>query len=115
MNLSLTSKIKEIAKENGVPIAKLERDLNFAKKSVSDWDEHRPSIDKVVAVADFFGVSIDSLLGRDSGDFLTAEERELLTAGRSMTAEGKAFLMQSAELAAARFKKTSSSNNEVTA
>ena len=44
------------------------------------WDENIPSVDKVVKVADFLGVSVDSLLGRcsDPSGRSAKEERLIL-------------------------------------
>lgn len=65
MNDSLTNRIRDLAKKKGISIRKLETELGFADKTISAWDTHRPSIDRAAAVADYFGVSIDWLLGRD--------------------------------------------------
>lgn len=65
MNDSLTSRIRELAKKKGVSIRKLEMELGFADKTISAWDTHRPSVDRASAVADYFGVSVDWLLGRN--------------------------------------------------
>ena len=115
MNISLTTRIKDIAKKCGIPVSQIERENGFSEKSIRDWDKHRPSIDKVIAVADYFGVSIDTLLGRASGEYLTEDEKHLLSLFRSMSADGQAFLMQSAEMASGRFLKTTASDSEVTA
>ena len=68
MNNSLSEKVKELAKDRGISIRKLEQTLGFADKSIFKWDENRPSIDKVEKVAKFFGVSVDYLLGNDTED-----------------------------------------------
>lgn len=115
MNISLTEQIRTLAKQNGTSINRIEKELHFGQGTIRAWDVNKPSYDKVVAVADRFGVSIDTLVGRASGDYLTEGERQLLALFRGMTAEGQAFLMQSAELASARFLKTPASDREVTA
>ena len=63
MNSSLKENIKRIAKEKGVKITQMENDLGFSEHYISKWDKYNPSIDKVVAVADYLGVSIDTLVG----------------------------------------------------
>ena len=63
MNNSLKENVKKLAKERGVSIRKLEQDIGIADKSISKWDKMMPSIDKVEKVAQYFGVTVDSLLG----------------------------------------------------
>ena len=63
MNSSLKENIKRIAKEKGVKITQMENDLGFSEHYISKWDKYNPSIDKVVAVADYLGVSLDTLVG----------------------------------------------------
>lgn len=115
MNISLTNQIKEIAKKKKISVSQIERETGLYEKSIRDWDKHRPSIDKVVAVADYLGISVDTLIGRDSGDYLAEDERQLLALFRAMNEEGRACLMQLAELSSGRFLKTPTSDSEVTA
>ena len=115
MNIFLTDRIKELAKKNGTTIKQIEKDLRIANKSIAVWDTHRQSFDKVAAVADYFGVSIDTLCGRSSGEYLSEDERQLLALFRSMNAEGKTFVMQLVETASERYKKTAAPSGEVTA
>ncbi|MER2010248.1 MAG: helix-turn-helix transcriptional regulator, partial [Psychrobacillus sp.] len=63
--MSLLANIKELAIAKGMTIAELERKLNLSQGSIRKWDTTNPGIDKVQSVADFFGVSIDELLGRE--------------------------------------------------
>ena len=58
---------------------------------------------------------MDTLIGRDSGGYLAEDERKLIALFRGMNAEGRAYLMQTAELASGRFLKTPSSHSEVIA
>lgn len=63
MNI-LYLKIKELADKKGVSLAQIERDLNFSNGIISSWKNGRASQDKLAAIADYFGVSTDYLLGR---------------------------------------------------
>lgn len=58
----LYENIKKVAGDKGVSINRVEKDLNFGKAVISKWDKHRPSIDKVVAVAKYLGVPIEKLI-----------------------------------------------------
>lgn len=57
-------RIKELCEKKGIPVSKLELDLNFSNGSVKKWDRAcSPSADKVLKIANYFGVSVDYLLG----------------------------------------------------
>lgn len=59
---SLKENIQRYAKEKNMPVYKLEDEINVARGSISKWDSVRPSIDKVKAVADTLGKTIEQLL-----------------------------------------------------
>lgn len=63
--MTLKQIINELCKSKGISIRKLEDEIGIAHATITDWDKHRPSVDKVAAVADYFGVTVDYLLGRD--------------------------------------------------
>lgn len=75
-------RIKNLCVENGVSIAKLERELGFPRSSIRKWNSSSPSIDKVQKVVQYFGVSIDYLYGNTDNPKemlgLSDEEREFL-------------------------------------
>ena len=52
-------KIKDLCKQKGVTISKMERDLGFAKGSISKIDRHSPSAERLDKIAAYFGVSVD--------------------------------------------------------
>ncbi len=57
--------IRELAKQNGTSLPKLETELGFGAGTISKWDKSAPSADKLQAVADYFCVTVDYLLGRE--------------------------------------------------
>lgn len=63
--MSLKQIINDLCKSKGISIRKLESEIGIAQATITDWDKHRPSVDKVAAVADYFGVSVDYLMGRN--------------------------------------------------
>ena len=81
--MPLRENVQACADKYGISIRKLEQRLHIANKSISTWNEHRPSVDKVCAVADFFGVSVDQLLDRQNS--LTDEETALIVNFRRLT------------------------------
>lgn len=59
----LKENVMRLIRESGLSIRKVERDLGFGYGTIAYWDEHTPSIDKVEKVANYFGVTVDYLLG----------------------------------------------------
>lgn len=60
--MSLYENIKKACADSSISILALEKELNFPRSSICKWDKNTPGIDKVKAVADYFGVSIDYFL-----------------------------------------------------
>lgn len=63
--MSMYEVIKEIAKENGVSIAKVERDCGLSSASISKWDKSVPNAKSLNLVANYFGVTIQYLLEKE--------------------------------------------------
>lgn len=55
-------RIKEICRERGITIRKLEQDLEFGRGSVRKFDQHDPSVGKMHMIAGYLGVTVDDLL-----------------------------------------------------
>lgn len=64
--MGLRDVIKNLAVKKKISVAELERTLGFGNGSISKWNKQSPSVDKLNKVADYFDVSVDSLLGRPS-------------------------------------------------
>ncbi|MGL5897244.1 MAG: helix-turn-helix domain-containing protein [Lactococcus lactis] len=79
--MDLYEKIKELAAQKNISIRQLEEKLGFANATLRRWNKNKPSVDKIQAVADYFGVTVDSLLGRgddqenDTPEFSTLKRR----------------------------------------
>lgn len=58
------SRVKEIAKNKGIPLYSLEEQSHISKGSISKWDDISPSFDKVCRVAELLDVKVDELVGR---------------------------------------------------
>ena len=54
--------IVKLCKRNNITIAKLERELKFSNATIRRWKHASPSVVNEKKVADYFGVTIDSLL-----------------------------------------------------
>lgn len=101
--MTIVENIKRLCKENGITINKLEQNLEIGRGNIARWDTNMPSIDKVLRVAEYFGVTVSDLVqidhpvqmgGVDSdlAEYLTdlrdrPETRALLEASRCMTKE----------------------------
>lgn len=70
----LYENIVKLCKERKVSIAKLEQSCGLGNGTVSGWQSGQPRLDRVKLVADFFGVTIDSLL-QDAEQDETESER----------------------------------------
>ena len=58
----MLDKIKKLCSNRGISIPELEKACGLGSRTVYKWDAINPSIDKVKAVADYFGCTIDSLV-----------------------------------------------------
>lgn len=57
---------RELCKKNNISISKLNEDCGFSKNFINEMEKKSasPSIDKVIAIANYFDVSLDSLVNR---------------------------------------------------
>ncbi len=62
---SYMERITKLRKEKGLNQVGLGLKLNVSQKMISSYESgiHQPSIDTLIQMADFFGVSVDYLLG----------------------------------------------------
>lgn len=60
----MVAQIKELCDDNDISVLELQRRLNWKRGTIDRWDKNKPSIDKVMTVAEYFNVSIDYLCGR---------------------------------------------------
>lgn len=63
-NELLVKSIRGLCKKNEISVSQLENELNFGAGLISRWSKNSPSIDKIVSIADRFGISIDETIGR---------------------------------------------------
>lgn len=61
----LYNRIKELCAKRGTTIAQLEKELGFSNATIRKWGNNTsPSVDKIEKVAEYFGVSLDYILGK---------------------------------------------------
>ncbi|ENM1174606.1 helix-turn-helix transcriptional regulator [Listeria monocytogenes] len=64
--MTIVKRIKKLSNSKKITIAELERQLKIPNGTIRRWDKSTPGVDKIQKVADYFNVSVDYLLGRDS-------------------------------------------------
>lgn len=101
MDNLLYDRIKELCREHNISISKLESMLEFGNSSIKKWGKTvSPSIDKIIKVAAYFGVSVDYLLGKtdikcSASDIL--DDNDIISfqrARQKMTEKDKQKMMQ---------------------
>lgn len=98
--------IKNLCKERKISMSALEKETGIGRRSIYNWERNSPSIDKVVAVADYFNVSVDQLLGRTvphssdtpaQGLARPTIDTQLLKLAHQLNEEGQSRLLDYAE------------------
>ena len=93
----------ELMANRNIKAVQISDKTGISTSNISDWKSGRsaPGIDSLNLLADFFDVSVDYLLGRETAaPQLDADERRLLEAFRSFNQEGREMLLRQAEIMA---------------
>lgn len=88
--MSVKSKVLELWHEKRPDIksvAELERQIGLSNGQIRNWDQKVPTIKSAEKVADFFNVSLETVLNdvSDNQNILTAQDQEMLTMFRKHT------------------------------
>ncbi|KAF0365625.1 helix-turn-helix domain-containing protein [Pediococcus acidilactici] len=96
-------RVKKISKKRGLSLAQLNEKAGFKPNVIYSWKTKSPSIDKVEAVANVLGVSVDYLLGKDDKpstsnepvdlDKVLSEEGMAMFDGKPLSEEYKKALL----------------------
>lgn len=85
--------VKHLAEKQKLSIVELEEKLGFSRNSLYAWKRSKPSIDKLEAVAAYFHVSTDYLLGRTDNPTAGLSKKPLFTVEEAlasvMSSDGK--------------------------
>lgn len=86
--MELLDRVKEQAKIRGITLQTLAENIDLSINSVYGWKKSCPSADKLKKVADYLGVSVDYLLGRDISNAknLNHLEEKIINSFRKSTA-----------------------------
>lgn len=71
-------KIIALMNERGIKPSKLEEALGLSHSSISKWQKSQPSAEALAKVADYFGVSVDFLLGRTEHGYYADQDAVIL-------------------------------------
>ncbi|MCJ2192917.1 helix-turn-helix domain-containing protein [Pediococcus acidilactici] len=101
--MTMFDRVKEISKKRGLSLAQLNEKAGFKPNVIYSWKTKSPSIDKVEAVANVLGVSVDYLLGKDDKpstsnepvdlDKVLSEEGMAMFDGKPLSEEYKKALL----------------------
>lgn len=64
--MTIYQKILQLCKEKGTTKTEVEKVCGFSQNSLLKWEQSSPTIERVAKVADYFGVTIDYLVGRET-------------------------------------------------
>lgn len=68
MEINIGENIRRLRRERGITQGQLAEKLNITNAAVSKWErgDSFPDITMLFPIADYFGISIDELMGHDS-------------------------------------------------
>lgn len=69
----IVDNIRRLADSSGLSINRLESAVGLSSGTINKWDTNIPSVVRVKAVADFFGVTVDELLKNDGDEPLSTD------------------------------------------
>lgn len=68
-------KIKKLADKKGISINRLEEQLGFSRNTIYNMKTKKPNAERVAAIADYFNVSTDYLLGRTDNPRIATDDQ----------------------------------------
>lgn len=86
--MEFLNRLKEICASRGITVAEAERGAGLTQTSTAKWNRITPGIDKMIALANFFEISIDELIGR-AAPALSAVDRQILDLVHELNEEGQ--------------------------
>ena len=113
--MTTVERILDLIQSNNITAAKLTQEANLANGLITQWKKglQKPSTDALVKIADYFGVSLDYLLGRteekntDEKDDITFDDFTfaMYDEAQHLTEEDKQALLQMARLLKSKTEK----------
>lgn len=84
-------KIKELSDKKGISINRLEEQLGFSRNTIYNMKTKKPNAERVAAIADYFNVSTDYLLGRTDNPRIAKDNGNSMTIDLKKDAEETFF------------------------
>ena len=75
--MTIFERTKELAKKRGLSLQETAKSAGIGINSIYSWKDKKPSVDRIKAVADVLGVSVDYLLGNTDEMHPTSTEPEV--------------------------------------
>lgn len=82
-------RIKKLAKQHGMTLAKLNEQAGLGTNSIYHWKTKKPSTDNLQKVAKVLNVSVDYLLGKDEHKKAAKKTADLADEDTVFTYEGR--------------------------
>lgn len=73
--MTLKDRVKDLAKQHNISLPALESELGFGNSTIVKWDKSTPNAEKLNAVAQYFGVTMDYLLNGPTDESLSAKDK----------------------------------------
>lgn len=54
--------VQNLCREKGITITQLERELGLGNATIRGWKNSSPTVERLKAVADYFGITVDALI-----------------------------------------------------
>ena len=61
---SFSERLKELRISKGLTMEQLGKEIESTRGTIGNFENKKPSLDMLIKIADYFGVSIDYLVGR---------------------------------------------------
>lgn len=97
----MVDRIIDLCRENGTNLRQLELALGFSNGIIQSWRKKEPSANRVCAVAEFFGVSVEWLMTGEEktapavkAPELSEYESTFLETIRKLSPDERAFLLR---------------------
>ncbi len=91
-------KLYELRTEKELSQREMAKKMQVSQATYNNWENEKtqPSIEQLIALAEFFGVSIDYLVGRTGEEFLSMlpAENDILSSYLSLDEETKKAIKQ---------------------
>ncbi|MBJ7643125.1 helix-turn-helix domain-containing protein [Weissella confusa] len=89
--MTIFERTKEIAKKRGLSLQETAKSAGIGINSIYSWKDKKPSVDRIKAVADVLGVSVDYLLGNTDEMHGNKKDNEPVDLDKVLSEEGMAM------------------------